>query len=133
MNFHAPLMERTQGNDSSAIVAITIGPSEANPAILCISTEAGNLYFKAFPDFIKWEKHRNPSVLQQIASEQLQVVKGTILQAQNWTTETAGVIAENAKSIADDAMKKVLLISLITLILLFLIYRTNIRFEVAAL
>lgn len=81
--------------DSSAIIAIAVGPVKSAPALLCITTEAGNLYFKALPDFVRWERNRNPTVLQ-IASEQLQAVKGSILQAQNWGAETAGVIAQNA-------------------------------------
>ena len=90
--------------DNSPVVAIAVGPNRFAPAIVCISTEAGNVYFKAMPDFIKWEKNRSPSAFAQLASVPLQAVKGTLIQAQNWTAETAGVFAQNAKTFADDAM-----------------------------
>ena len=90
--------------DNSAVVAISLGPNRFAPAVVCISTEAGNIFIKAMPDFIKWEKNRSPSAFAQLASVPLQAVKGTLLQAQNWTQETAGVFAQNAKTFADDAM-----------------------------
>jgi hypothetical protein len=97
--------------DNSAVIAISLGPNRFAPAVVCISTEAGNVFIKAMPDFIKWEKNRSPSAFAQLASVPLQAVKGTLIQAQNWTAETAGVFAQNAKTFADDAiseLKKVL-------------------------
>ena len=40
-----------------------------------------------------------------ISRDRLQAVKGTIQQAQNWTAETAGAIAQNAKSLAEELKK----------------------------
>jgi hypothetical protein len=102
-------LDRT--TDTTAIIAITVGPDKLAPAVVCFSTEAGNLFVKALPDFIRWEKNRAPSALAQLATVPLQAVKGTLIQAQNWTAETAGVFAQNARSLADDALselKKVL-------------------------
>lgn len=95
-------LERTL--DSSAIISICVGPVRSSPAMICVSTEAGNIYLKAFPDFVKWERNRAPSAFAQLAHVPLQAVKGTLLHAQNWTAETAGIFAQNAKSLADDAM-----------------------------
>jgi hypothetical protein len=93
-----------RGTDTTAIISISVGPSRQSPAVICMTTEAGNVYIKGLPDFIKWERNRSPSALAQLAAVPLQAVKGTILQAQNWTAETAGVIAQNARSLADEAL-----------------------------
>lgn len=91
-------------SDTTAIISISVGPNRSSPAVICATTEAGNVYFKALPDFIKWERNRSPSALAQLASVPLQAVKGTLIQAQNWTAETAGVFAQNARSLADEAL-----------------------------
>jgi hypothetical protein len=44
--------------DSSSIIRISVGPNQSSPAILIIATESGNIFFRALPDFIKWEKQR---------------------------------------------------------------------------
>lgn len=90
--------------DSSAIISISVGPNRQCPALLCVTTEAGNIYLKALPDFIKWEKNRSPSAFAHLGNVSLQAMKGTLMQAQNWTAETAGVFAQNARTLADDAM-----------------------------
>lgn len=90
--------------DASAVINVSIGPNRAMPAVICVITESGRIYVKALPDFVKWERTRTPSALQQLASVPLQAVKGTLMQAQNWTTETAGVLAQNARALADDAL-----------------------------
>ena len=101
---------------SSPIISISFGPNRSAPAVICIATESGNIFFRALPDFIRWEKNRTPSTLAQLASVPMKAVKGTIQQAQNWTAETAGVLAQNAKTFADE-LKKV--IEIIILIILF--------------
>lgn len=91
----------------SPILAIALGPNRGAPSLLVVSTESGAVYFKALPDFVRWEKQRQPSTLSQLVnSAPLQAVKGTLLQAQNWTQETAGVIAQNARSFADEAVSE---------------------------
>jgi len=90
--------------DPSPIISVSWGPHRDRPSIMCITTESGILYFKAFPDFIKWERNRTPTTLQQLTNVPIQAVKGTIIQAQNWTAETAGVLAQNARILADDAL-----------------------------
>jgi hypothetical protein len=65
------------------------------------------LFFKALPDFVRWERTRCPTALQQLVQAPLQAVRGTIHKAQNigaWTTEQAGTLAQNAKLFADDAI-----------------------------
>jgi len=96
---HAPT-----AHEASPVTCVCLGPSRAAPALMCIVTESGQMYFHALPDFVKWERTRTLSTLQQLASVPLQAVKGTIMQAQNWTAETAGVLAQNARSLADDAL-----------------------------
>ena len=95
-----------RGTDTTAIISISVGPNRLAPTVICVTTEAGNLYLKALPDFIKWEKQRSPSALAQFAAVPLQAVKGTLIQAQNWTAETAGVFAQNAKNLADEALSE---------------------------
>eukprot|EP00981_Chlorochromonas_danica_P010525 scaffold3255_cov191-Ochromonas_danica.AAC.12 len=91
----------------SSIIAIAVGPNRCAPSMLSLSSESGAVYFKAFPDFVRWEKQRQPSALVQLVnSAPLQAVKGTLLQAHNWTQETAGVIAQNARSLADEAVSE---------------------------
>jgi hypothetical protein len=96
--------ERAAPIEASPVISVAFGPSRGAPAVICVMTEAGHLYLKALPDFVRWERVRMPSTLQQLASVPMQAVKGTLMQAQNWTTETAGVLAQNARSLADDAM-----------------------------
>jgi predicted nucleic acid binding AN1-type Zn finger protein len=90
--------------DPSPIISISWGPHRDRPSIMCITTESGILYLKAFPDFMKWERNRIPTTLQQLTNVPIQAVKGTIIQAQNWTAETAGVLVQNARILADDAL-----------------------------
>ena len=73
------------------------------------------------PDFIKWEKNRSPSAFAQLASVPLQAVKGTLLQA----AETAGVFAQNARSLADDAMTELKKVSFFFAFDLFVFFPTN--------
>lgn len=93
----------------SPVIAVAVGPNAAFPALICVTTAAGDVFLKALPDFVKWERFRSPSALAQLANVPLQAVRGTIQQAQNihvWTTETAGVIAQNARNFADDALEE---------------------------
>mmetsp|Transcript_32207 Transcript_32207/g.44173 ORF Transcript_32207/g.44173 Transcript_32207/m.44173 type:complete len:1891 (+) Transcript_32207:3429-9101(+) len=90
---------------ASPVLCVRIGPNKQSPAVICVTTESGNIFFRALPDFYKWEKNRTPSALAQLAAVPLQAVKGTIQQAQNWTAETAGVLAQNAKSLAEELKK----------------------------
>lgn len=96
--YRAPVIE------VSPVISISLGPNRASPTVVCVMTEAGHLYLKALPDFVRWERVRTPSTLQQLASVPMQAVKGTLMQAQNWTAETAGVLVQNARSLADDAL-----------------------------
>jgi len=90
--------------EASAVISVSIGPNHSAPTVICVVTESGRMYLQPLPDFVRWERIRTPSALQQLASVPLQAVKGTILQAQNWTAETAGVFVQNARSLADDAL-----------------------------
>lgn len=96
-----------QSCPAAAILCVQLGPNPSAPAVLCASTAMGAIYFRAFPDFIKWERTRTPSALAQFVQAPLQAVRGTIQQAQNlgaWTSEQAGALAQNARSFADDAL-----------------------------
>jgi hypothetical protein len=99
-----PAQQETPSQEASAVISVSVGPNKAMPAVLCVMTESGRIYLRALPDFVRWERVRMPSTLQQLASVPLQAVKGTLMQAQNWTTETAGVLVQNARSLADDAL-----------------------------
>ena len=90
--------------EPSPILSVSIGPNKAMPSVIVVVTESGRIYIQALPDFIRWERVRMPTALQQLASVPMQAVKGTLMHAQNWTTETAGVLAQNARSLADDAL-----------------------------
>jgi len=92
------------GTEASAIVCISVGPDGAAPALLCITTAAGHLFLQALPDYVKWERLSRPSTVAQLVNVPIQAVKGTIMHAQNWTQETAGVLVQNARSLADDAL-----------------------------
>ncbi len=92
-------------HEPSPATCVSLGPNRAAPAMICVLTESGQMYFYALPDFVKWERTRSLSTLQQLAAAPLQAVKGTIMQAQNWTQETAGVLAQNARSLADELGK----------------------------
>jgi hypothetical protein len=100
----APAQVEAPSQEASAVISVSVGPNKAMPAVLCVMTESGRIYLRALPDFVRWERVRMPSTLQQLASVPLQAVKGTLMQAQNWTTETAGVLVQNARSLADDAL-----------------------------
>jgi hypothetical protein len=89
---------------SSPVLTVTIGPNRAFPALIVVTTISGCIFFKALPDFVKWERGRSPSALAQLASVPLQAVRGSLQQAHNWTAETAGVLAQNARVLADDAI-----------------------------
>ena len=43
---------------SSPIIFVSVGPDRLSPAVLCAVSESGNLFFRALPDFYKWEKNR---------------------------------------------------------------------------
>mmetsp|Transcript_24150 Transcript_24150/g.53707 ORF Transcript_24150/g.53707 Transcript_24150/m.53707 type:complete len:471 (-) Transcript_24150:206-1618(-) len=87
----------------SPIISVSLGPDASAPAVIVAVSEDGHLYVKPLPDFVRWERGRTPSALQ-LAAAPLLAVKGTLLQAQSWTAETAGVLAQNARSLADDAL-----------------------------
>lgn len=52
----------------SAIVNVTLGPDPLKPAIICITTLAGDVYVRPLIDFFKWERNRSPSVLSQLVT-----------------------------------------------------------------
>lgn len=99
---------------SSPIVTITLGPDPLHPSLLVITDQLGDLYLQPLPDFIRWERQRSPSALSQLVTGQIQAVKGTLQQAHNFiasTTESASMIAHNARQYADEAigeLKKVI-------------------------
>ena len=67
-----------------------------------VTSLSSAVYIKALPDFITWEKRRSPSTLLQIANAPLQAFRGTIQNAQTWTSDTAF----NLKSFASDAIEE---------------------------
>jgi hypothetical protein len=114
----------------SPVLTVTIGPNKSFPALIVVTTMSGNMFFKALPDFVKWERGRSPSALAQLASVPLQAVRGSLQQAHNWTAETAGVLAQNARVLADDALgelKKVFLQCLIFNVLILCSDKKNKR------
>lgn len=99
----------------ATVLCVRVGPNEAAPAVLCVSTTMGELYVKPLPDFIRWERGRTPSALAQIVNAPLQAVRGTIQQATSlgaWTTEQANALAHNAKSFADETLSEMVCIFL---------------------
>ena len=91
----------------AAILCVQLGPDPTHPAIVVVSDSNGDIFLRPLPDFIRWERNRSPSALAQFVSVPMQAVRGTIQQAQNlgaWTSEQAESIAQNARSLADDAL-----------------------------
>lgn len=91
----------------SPVLCVKVGPSLERPTLLAVSCQSGDLYLRALPDFVKWERQRSPSALVQLVERPLEVVRGTIQQAhQIGTTIHANVqgLATNASRLADDAM-----------------------------
>lgn len=93
--------------EASPILAIVIGPDVDHPAVMCVSSLCGALYIFPLLDFVKWERSRSVSALSQMVTVPMAVVKGSLQQAQAWTSDAAGVLATNAKSISDEALKKI--------------------------
>jgi hypothetical protein len=90
----------------SAIATVSLGPDPLKPAIMVVTTIAGDMFVKPMLDFFKWERNRSPSVLSQIVTGNIQAFKGTLQQAQNFissTSESASAIAQNARQYADEA------------------------------
>lgn len=93
----------------SAVVCIKVGPNPDRPTLLVISCQSGDTYLRALPDFVRWEKNRNPSALAQLVSAPLEVVRGTLHSAHQLSQQiqtNAHNIATNARSIADDAISE---------------------------
>eukprot|EP01038_Epipyxis_sp_PR26KG_P005336 gene5336-7405_t len=101
-----PAMYQPLETEVSPIISVNVGPNKSAPSLIIITTESGNIFLKALPDFIRWEKQRSPSTLAQLANVPIQVVKQHAANLSVWTSETAGVIASNAKSFADDALEE---------------------------
>lgn len=100
----------TPSPEQAPILAVRVGPSSALPAVVCVTTASGGFYVCALPDFVRWDKIRSQSTLAQLANVPMQVVRGSLQQAQNLSilaSDNAGQFALNAKSYADDAFAKV--------------------------
>ena len=96
--------------EQAPILAVRIGPNSALPAVVAVTTASGGFYMCALPDFARWDKLRNQSTLAQLVHVPMQVVRGSLQQAQNLSmlaSDGAGQLAQNAKSYADDAFAKV--------------------------
>eukprot|EP01035_Chromulina_nebulosa_P019889 gene19889-25844_t len=99
--------KQINSNKASPIISISVGPNPLHPSIITASTLSGDIYIRPLPDFINWERNRNPSVLSQIVSGHIQAVKGTIQQAHNYISSTTDTIAQNARQYADEQLKKI--------------------------
>lgn len=86
----------------NSILNITFGPAADFPSMFSVTSFSGALYLKVLPDFITWERNRSPSAFLQLANAPLQAFRGTLQQAQTWTSDTAF----NLKSLASDAMEE---------------------------
>ena len=94
---------------ASPIVHVKAGPNAERPAILIISTQAGTVYLRPLPDFVKWERDCNPSAFSQLVSVPLEAVRGTIQSAHSTVTQlqaNAQTMAANASRLADDAVSE---------------------------
>jgi hypothetical protein len=95
----------------SAIISVTVGPDPSTPAVIVATTVNGDICVQPLPDYISWERVRTPTALQQLVHGPMgQAVTRTIQQAQNiqaWTSEQAESIAQNARDMANDTLKKV--------------------------
>jgi hypothetical protein len=94
---------------ASPIVHVKPGPNAERPAILVISTQAGTVYLRPLPDFVKWERESNPSAFLQLVSAPLEAVRGTIQSAHSTVTQlqaNAQTMAANASRLADDAVSE---------------------------
>jgi WD40 repeat protein len=96
--------------DESPVICVRVGPNPLKPAVICMTTDAGSIFIRALPDFIKWEKSCNQRTLSQMVQAPLQVLRGTMQQAHDMTMvagEAAGALAANAKIFADETLSKV--------------------------
>lgn len=94
---------------ASPIVHVKAGPNAERPAILVVSTQAGTVYLRPLPDFVKWERDSNPSAFLQLVSAPLEAVRGTIQSAHSTVTQlqaNAQTMAANASRLADDAVSE---------------------------
>jgi hypothetical protein len=97
----------------SSVINMKVGPNSNFPSVLCVSTSGGGLYIRALPDFIKWDRTRNQSILSQ-------AVKGTFQHAHHLTvvaSDAAGMIASNAKIFADETLAKVIFLNRFVLLI----------------
>jgi hypothetical protein len=98
--------------EQSAVLCARLGPDSALPAVLVVTTASGGFYVCALPDFAKWDRSRSQSALSQLVQAPLAAVRGSLQQAQHLSllaSDGAGQLAQNAKSMADDAFAKVMI------------------------
>ena len=88
---------------AAAILCVKVGPNVERPAVMCISNASGAIFIRALPDYVRWERTRVSSPLSQILSVPANVVR----QAQAWTSDTAGALLVNAKTMSDEALKRI--------------------------
>lgn len=114
-NNGTPTHSRLLTVPASPILHVNIGPNKDAPILITCTTLSGEIYVKPLPDFISVEKNKGVTTLAQLVSAPMTQISKTTTQVASWTQDTAGVFAQNAKQMADDAMGELKKVALVVL------------------
>lgn len=86
---------------SSPVLSVRLGPNPERPTLLVATCASGDVFIRALPDFVKWEKSNNPSTLVNLVSAPLEAVRTGVREA----TQTIHKISANALNLKDEALR----------------------------
>jgi len=85
----------------SPVLSVRLGPNPERPTLLVSTCASGDVYIRALPDFLKWEKSNNPSTLVNLVAAPLEAVRTGVREA----TQTIHKISANALNLKDEALR----------------------------